>query len=272
MTTTTTARACPVTGQPLRPDRYISPAAVTTLRGHLIRRDLDGTRTDLLPGLLTDLADAAVVGMYRFGTRNGTTRRPAETRMVVNPAAADHHRALTRLLLRHTRWVADTHNLERPTTWTGVGRLLHATADQIARHPHAQDIYPELLAALARARALIDRPPDTVYAGRCGAGDCDGQLYAAPGATVVPCPRCGHQWDVNARRAEMLDRVAGMLMPAADLARTLTALTGTELRVATVWQWKRRGHITPTGINVKGQPLYVVGNVLARMTAPRRTA
>lgn len=269
-----TDRLCPVSGAVLTQDRYIAPAGVAELRRAL----------DDLPGTIHDLEDAIGRGQYRF-TDRGAPARSAVIPLPYNARAADAHRALTRLLVRWAVAVWETDlgarqgglgSLERGPfhTWRAVGRYLATTGCRVLpAHPDGPRAALEIIDGIRRARAVVDRPPDRVYAGPCGAryltlegtAVCDAELYARPGAPDVECRRCGARHDVTSRRDAMLARVAELELPAVDLARTLTALTGATLTATAIRKWKERGVIEACRVNVKGQPLYRVGDVLTRI-------
>ena len=254
-----TERLCPITGQPLSPDRYVSPAAVNRLRAALVD----------LPGLMRDLT-AATGGQLRFTDPNGP--RPTERPLPVNLVAADAAYATRTTVLRWTTWVAQARNENTPRHWHAVAEYLDIRAHWLATQPAAGEAFDELLDAIATGRRATDRPADRHYAGTCDAlieldgqaQTCGTELYAT--RDTVDCPRCGTRWNVAERRTAMLDSIRDMVFPATDLARALTALTGTDVKAATVRQWAKRGHIEPDHTNAKGQPVYIAGHVIDRMT------
>lgn len=265
-------RVCPVTGAALTGDRYISPAGIAELRQALA--DLAGT--------VHDLEDAIGRGVYRFADR-GVGGRSAETALPFNSRAGDAYRELRDVLVKWGVAVWEVRgggsvSLERGPfhSWRALGAYLAGPGAQtLAGHPDGPQAALAIIDAVRRARAVVDRPPDRVYAGPCGAryltlegtAVCDAELYGRPGAPDVDCRRCGARHPLEARREAMLARVADLQLPAVDLARTLTALTGVALTAATVRKWKERELVDPAGVNVKGQPLYRVGDVLDRMRA-----
>lgn len=63
----------------------------------------------------------------------------------------------------------------------------------------------------------------------------------------------------------MLDHVREEHFPAADLARAVNGILGTDtISTVTIRQWKRRGHIVATGADDKGRPTSLVSDVVNR--------
>lgn len=242
---------------------YVCRPCTGTLRGLL---------TDL-PGLMDDV-EAAVGRQLRFNTRQGGSRS-AETPLPINPAASDTGWTARQTILIYVEEVAAIRGHTVPQTWYSIGHYLADSANWMSRHPSAEEWFDALIYALREARRATDRPADKVYAGTCNGNnvDSDGllvvcvqQLYAHPGAQTVTCPACGTEHPVSDRRQHMLNKVKGMHLPAADLARAVNGLLGTELATATIRSWRNRGHIEPVGVNTKGQPLYAVADIIQRAT------
>jgi hypothetical protein len=104
--------------------------------------------------------------------------------------------------------VASVHTLQGPTCGTcthpscmyaelgrephrdpaSVAKWLHRHAGALSTHPAGPDAVEEILTTARRARHARDAPPQDIYAGPCD--DCDGDLYARPGAVTVTCRWC----------------------------------------------------------------------------------
>lgn len=266
-------RHCPLdhhnTTQPpeLPHNAYICRPCVGTLRGLL---------TDL-PGLMDDI-DAAIGRQLRFTTRNGTARS-AETPLPVNMAASSNAWTARQTILTYVDEIATIRGHTIPQTWHTIGTYLTDSATWMSRHPDAEEWFGALTYALREARRTVDRPADKVYAGKCGGNnidhnglliECQQALYAHPGAQTVTCPICGTEWPVADRRQHMLNRVQNMHLPAPDLAKAINGLLNeTIVQASTIRQWRKRGHINPTGTNTKGQPVYSVSQVLDRAFGKR---
>ena len=159
-------------------------------------------------------------------------------------------------------WPADTPSFM--AAWISV-RL-----SRLIVHPAAQEACEEITAAVAEAERVVDRRPDRVYVGPCGAdlddGPCPRDLYAPPGARVVRCPACDTEWNVARRREELLGKVVDQLAGAVQAAHILTHLAA-PLRASTVRKWGERGRLVSHGTDPHGHPLYRVGDVLDLLVA-----
>lgn len=136
----------------------------------------------------------------------------------------------------------------------------------IEEGPHA---VVDVVGAVDRARRVIDRAPDKLYAGRCGheteGAECPEDLYAHQGARDIRCRTCGTTWDVSERRAWLLQEAEEVLAPAIEIARAVSWLGQAPLTPARVRQWASRGRLEVRGHNREGQPLYRVGDAIDLM-------
>ncbi len=171
------------------------------------------------------------------------------------------------------RWgddIARRRGLFRPfDTLQALGPWLAAQVGWLRQQPDGPDAIAEMTAGIRNALRVIDRPADCKYAGPCTATitdpdglarDCDGELYARPGATTIPCPQCGAEYDVADRRAWLLEQAEDRLLPATELARAVDGL-GVPITGAMIRGWVHRGRLTARGL--PGYPVYRVGDVLA---------
>ena len=250
----TEARSCPVTGEPLRGDRYVSVTAC---------QRLDEAAQGIV-GLM-DALDAAKVGLRR-GQGSGASVTPCSrppVRLGIIQAASAHERTL----LKWAKWTA--HDLLRataPQTWGSVAFALRGASAHPGR-PELAALIPEVLAAIRALTALVDVPEDARFYGRCltdlgDRGVCDQPIYAPPGASWARCPACDTQWELQPLLQSHLEAAADWLVTPDEGARLLTQ-AGYPTRAATIRLWKHRGHITGTG----GR--YHVGDLLAA-TARRK--
>ena len=232
----TEARSCPVTGEPLRGDRYVSAAAC---------QRLDEAAQGITA--LMDALDAAKVGLRRSqggGAATTPCSRPP-VRLGVVQAASVHERTL----LKWAKWVAhDLLGATTPQTWGGVAFALRGASAHPGR-PELAVLIPEVLAAIRALTALVDVPEDARFYGRCltdlgDRGVCDQPIYAPPGSSWARCPACDTQW------------AADWLVTPDEGARLLTQ-AGYPTRAATIRLWKHRGHLT----DHEGR--YHVGDLLA---------
>lgn len=250
------ARLCPITGQPITPDRYAAPAAAGQLRATLAG----------LPDLMVEL-ETTITRQVRMGAATGCG---SDTRLPYNPEASDRAWTLRMTLLMWVDELAQTRREPIPQTWTAIANTLTAWSDWLTTTPQGAQAIDEILDAHHHALKAIDRPADRTYAGPCPT--CTGDVYGTPGATTVRCTTCGTERDLAEARQAMLDKLAVMHLPAADAARALTLLTGREVTADRIRQWRKRGHITSTGNNTAGQPLYDLKALAALATPERITA
>ena len=251
------ARTCPVTGEPLRGDRYVSVTAC---------RRLDEAAQGIV--VLMGALDAAKAGLRR-GQGGGASVTPCSrppVRLGIIQAASAHERTL----LKWAKWSG--HDLLRvgtPQTWGSVAFALRGASAHPGR-PELATLIPEVLAAIRALTALVDVPEDARFYGRCltdlgDRGVCDQPIYAPPGASWARCPACDTQWELQPLRASHLEAAADWLVTPDEGARLLTQ-AGYPTRAATIRLWKHRGHLTDTG----GR--YHVGDLLAAAARRKEAA
>lgn len=241
------ARSCPVTGEPLRGDRYVSATACQRL-------------AEAAQGIvaLMDALDAAKAGLKR-GQGGGASTTPCSrppVRLGIIQAASAHERTL----LKWAKWIAHLTSCSTPQTWRAVGVQLHEASLHPGR-PELATLIPEVLAAIRAISALVDVPEDARFYGRCltdlgDRGVCDQPIYAPPGASWARCPACDTQWELQSLLQSHLEAAADWLVTPDEGARLLTQ-AGYPTRAATIRLWKHRGHITDT------DGRYHVGDLLA---------
>ena len=245
----TEVRSCPVTGEPLRGDRYVSAAACQRL-------DEAAQGVVVLMGAL----DAAKAGLRR-GQGGGTSVTPCSrppVRLGVVQAASAHERTL----LKWAKWAAhDLLGITTPQTWTDVSWALRGASAHPGR-PELAALIPEVLAAIRAITALVDVPEDVRFYGRCltdlgdDRGVCDQPIYAPPGSSWARCPACDTQWELQPLLQSHLEAAADWLVTPDEGARLLTQ-AGYPTRAATIRLWKHRGRLT----DHEGR--YHVGDLLA---------
>lgn len=244
----TDARSCPVTGEPLRGDRYVSVTAC---------RRLDEAAQGIVA--LMGALDAAKVGLRR-GQGGGAATTPCSrppVRLGIIQAASAHERTL----LKWAKWTAcDILGIATPQTWGSVAFALRGASAHPGR-PELAALIPEVLAAIRALTALVDVPEDARFYGRCltdlgDRGVCDQPIYAAPGSSWARCPACDTQWELQPLLASHLEAAADWLVTPDEGARLLTQ-AGYPTRAATIRLWKHRGNLT----DQDGR--YHVGDLLA---------
>ena len=165
----------------------------------------------------------------------------------------------------------------------------HELAHRISLHEKAAEAYAEITGLAASIRKAIDRPPDLVFAGKCGTivetdgepGDgtarggvghwrCDKSLYAEPGRPTVRCTRCGATHDVADRRAQLLTELDNQLCTAAEIAKLVVHLgdlgVSRQQTRKLINKWNQRGRLPSYGTH---PPRFRFGDVLALLARHR---
>lgn len=243
-------RTCPVTGETLRGDRYVSATACDRLH------DVATT----LPALMAAL-DAA-----KHGLRRGAAAVAAAGYSSRPPALLDIIHAATTHETTITRWAeqaASAAGIPRPAhhDWNATAAALHAAASRPGDATLA-DLIPDVLHAARALTALADLPPDHRFYGRCLTQDdtgtvCDAPIYAPPAAAWARCPACRTLWELAPLLTAHLRAAADWAVTTTEGARLLTA-AGHPTKPETIRLWKHRGRIAA---DADGR--YRVGDLLA---------
>ena len=148
---------------------------------------------------------------------------------------------------------------------TAVCAWLAEREGSIPLRPEGPTIVADLDAAMQQGWKVCDNPPEKALRGRCACGE---ELRSAPGAAVVRCPSCGHQWrgeEVDeATQAHIVEHLASW--------DELAGFAYGHLRVprGTLDSWQRRGRLRPASSGMDGEALYRVGDLL-NLDEQRRT-
>ena len=141
-------------------------------------------------------------------------------------------------------------------------------ADPIRTADYAAELADELSDLCEQLRRMIDRPADKWFAGPCDT--CRRDLYARTGMITVICPDCENTYDVDARRAWLLQQAEDRLANASLLARSVSWLGAQPLTAERVRQWAGRGRIMAKGHETIGGrmlPTYRIGDALDLLAA-----
>lgn len=133
-------------------------------------------------------------------------------------------------------------------------------------------------AACRATLAVVDRQPARWSLGRCGAAldpivlICAEDLRPVAGATTVWC-ECGAEWDVEERKALLLDRLDDTWLAATKAAHMLRWL-GEVANASTIRGWARKGWLMAHPNSLPGQPAYRLGSIreLMRIERERKAA
>lgn len=200
--------------------------------------------------------------------------RSAETPLPFNVAASEARWSIGNTLGTWCRLIADDRGHELPTD--DIGAMAKWLADQLKwlRHqPFAEDAYDEIQYSCWLLTVTVDRRPDLVYLGTCGADidsiPCDADLRAAKGSSWVTCPACRSRHDVADRTTWLLRIIHDRLMTATEIAVIVTAW-GRPLSDSTVRSWAHRRQLWRKGEDRCGDAVYRLGDALA--LAEKRSA
>lgn len=238
-----------------------------------------------IQGLWGDLQDV-VCGRVSLGDGASVASTETEARLPVNVTASSLASALDNTIITWHNVIAED-NPHLPRTATTTAQAAAWLADLptlVSTHEAAREIHDEITAVVREVERMVDRRPDRLYLGTCGAWldehdhdarlayaiyggskrECDGQLYARPSAPVATCRKCEARWDVAERRAWMLDVAEDHLLTAAECCRALAGV-GQPLGLSTLGMWSHRGRLTIQGHTDAGRPLYRLGDVIDLM-------
>lgn len=247
-------RACPVCERPVT-DAVLCQYCTTTVHEALQQ----------MPMLLVELEVTATRQARTAAPSSGG--RSAETPLPYGARASDAIRQITGTLIT---WATTL----RVGSWTAptAAAYLCAHIDQLRQHPMAEKAYEHITKAKAHALEVIDREPELVPAGQCGAELADGDvcgeiLYGDPDRASVRC-RCGAEWDMD--QTWMIESARNQEWTAAEIGRVVPGVTGSMVR-----DYARRGLVQAVGERVAGPvrvwPTYRVGDVLDARAESMRT-
>lgn len=208
----------------------------------------------------------------------GTGARTAETPLPYHDRASLVAHRMRNELATWVRIVVEEHSNEELAL---PADRVPAMARWLASHPSlfTFDMVSGVTSVVRDAERVIDRAPDRVYAGPClepltyeaeielardpaaEVDRCAGQLYASKGKGAVRCRECGIRHDVSTRRDWLSDQLGPSLVTAAEAAPVLSWLLNKDVKVATIWNWKRHGRIEQRG-TYEGRPAFRFNEVL----------
>jgi hypothetical protein len=188
------------------------------------------------------------------------------TPLPYNPRAADTARTLRNVLATWARLICQETGADQPAdTITAIAAWMVPWVGWLRHHPAGDEAHKNILDAVWRARRIVDRPPERLYAGVC---ICGAHLYARTGDPVIVCRAGEHDeplvFQVEERRAEMLTALDDYLANSRQMARLMGYL-GITLPDSTIRWWaseKGKRRILAHGTDKDGRPLYRLGEVV----------
>jgi RNase P/RNase MRP subunit POP5 len=171
-----------------------------------------------------------------------------------------------RTFLRHD-WAAEV-----DAQWAAAGRdaagWLEGNMADVRRQEWAGELAQELRRARENAEHAIDRPESRLYAGPCGNPDsdppCQATLWAAIDATEVTCRTCGHVWDVEQRRDQLIAAAKDEWLDTVRVASLVSLMTRQRITPVIVNTLAEAGRIRAAGLKLDADDpdLYRVRDVL----------
>jgi hypothetical protein len=174
--------------------------------------------------------------------------------------AADAAEQLHAVLGGWARVIVDETGADLPAdTVTAIATWLRPRVGWLRHHPAGQEAHDEITAAVRAARSAVDRPAERIYAGPCD--QCSEDLYGRAGGRIVECGGCDAVYEIEARRAWLLQSAEDVLATATEIARALTRL-GQPVTAAQIRGYAHRGRIVSHGKDRLGHPRYRLGAVI----------
>lgn len=241
--------------------------------GRLCRVHTDALSTSLghVPDLLAEL-DVTVTRQDRMVSER------AGSRSSTRPLPWNEHAATVRWELNCTlqAWALDVSKLgedERDPLrdvsaydTAAVAAWLTRNINTLRHHEEAGAAEEEITDAIYRARKAIDRAPDRVFAGPCGAplddgATCTEDLYGSPGKRTTRCIACRAEHNMDERRQWMLSLIEDQVAHSGLLSGLVTNL-GVPIASSTIRKYAEKGRIKVISVDAKRRPLYRIGDVL----------
>lgn len=268
--------------------RSLSTGGQVRVRHHIVGRwripeaPVYRTVVDERPGLCADL-DLTISRQHKLGGP-GAAGRPSSPPLPLHEDAADAAVQLREVIVRWARAMAATytHLTLNAKSIAAAAAWMALLPNLIAEHPDAGDMHREVMGAVKRVLRVVDREPDTIYLGQCGAeislgydpellydDRCEGDLYAPTGTDVMQCRWCGAIWEVAARRDYLLVHVEDQLATANETSRALSRL-GRPVSASTIRWWAHANRLyqhSPHPYDRRLQPRYRIGDVLELVAA-----
>lgn len=250
----------PAVTTPLPVVEVITPATVR------YEQDL---RTDTRPSLYELLVDTLTRRDHTGSDSIGAVSGASLHQVSFHEKAAELKDVIDTELSTWARDVAALNQVPMPArTVRSAAAWLAKHPTLIAAHPDAARLHGRLGQLVRMAHRVIDRDPDRIYLGQCGAAVdaatvCEADIYAQPNTPVVQCRRCGAVWDVAERRDYLLANVDEQLATPPEISRALTAL-GQPVTVNAIYGYAHRGKLTqhpPHPLDERRRPRYRVGDV-----------
>lgn len=151
-------------------------------------------------------------------------------------------------------------------TTAALARWLRRNVGTLRRHESADLAAHQIRDRVKKSMSAVDRPPDKMFAGKCGAvtedgATCQEDLYGYPGKEYTHCRACAAKHNLVERREEMLTEVKEQSAHAGLIVGILRMF---DVRIAssTIRAYASRQRIKVVSIDGQNRPLYRIGEVL----------
>jgi hypothetical protein len=243
--------------------------AALTDQAYLCHPETAGLATDLraIPDLLRELEVTTTRQARISAPAKGNGDKPLPVDMRASDAATQIRTVLhgwARCLLEEGDYTE--------TDWAIAGRDASTWLNLNLAAVRCQEWAGELVRELRRAREAaehaIDRPEQRLYAGPCGNPDsdppCQATLWAALDASEVTCRTCGHVWDVNQRRDQLIAAAKNEWLDTVRVASLVSLMTRQRITPVIVNTLAEAGRITAATLKLDADDpdLYRVRDVL----------
>lgn len=254
-------------------DAYLCWTCRDTLKielTHIIEFRTSGHRGVPLPGLAAELTTTLLRNDRVGGESVGWIRFTPDQALPYAQHASDAGQRLRNTLSTWIRDLWETNGgsalgpLDCANSLVDMARWLLLRPSWMALHPAAGELYADITGAIAHAWAIVDRAPERVFSGMCGAqtemGECGQPLYSAPEHDWVRCRSCDTEWVVAERRQWLLGHAELEPMTATRMAGLL-AYAGVKITASAIRNLAFRGKIDPVSRNARGHAEYRIDDV-----------
>lgn len=207
-------------------------------------------------------------------SRTGSAGVGVLSRSYEKPLPWDEHAAetanhLRAILVSWARLISEDRGVDLPSA-PHLATWLLGHVEWLRHQSFADDVLDEITTAVASARHAVDLRPELAYAGPCRAevevedgvhACCTADLYVPTGQAAVRCKECSAEHDVASRQRWLLDAVQDQLAHAGMLSSAVSRL-GQSVTSSMIRNYAARGRIVAHGLDLKGRPLYRVGDLL----------
>jgi hypothetical protein len=188
---------------------------------------------------LVDELHTTIAGLARISGRNvGIPVRSAETPLPWNERASEALAHLHSVLASWVFTVSGYHGIAVDIITTPVesAEWLLRFHNLLRTTDIAGQAHEEIREAIRQAEWAIDRPAERQYAGPCDP-ECGGQVFGKPDSNIARCDTCELTYDLDERRAFLLQAAEDYLVTAAEASKALPAFLGRPVNVKTIRNW-----------------------------------